>query len=96
VAYAERAGGSGLESDDDFGLDEVASFTSVPSNGTELPEGFDCWNAERPEFGPLLVLTEHASVPPNDGFFEPVAYIGAARDQTDDWYRLPWTRWSDR
>jgi hypothetical protein len=96
VAYPETATGTALEADDDFGLDEVASFTSVATNSTELPEGLSCWDGNDPRFGPARALTEHASRPPDDGFFDPVAYIGAARDAHDDWYRQSWTHWSDR
>jgi hypothetical protein len=32
--------------------------------------------------------------PPEDGFFEPVVYVGAVRDDEDVWLSAPWIIWS--
>lgn len=96
VAYPERGDGAGLSADDDFGLDEVALFAAFSTNRSEQPAGFDCSTGTPPQLGPTVALTENANQPPEDGFFDPAAYVGAVRDSNDGWYREPWTRWSDR
>lgn len=96
VAYPEQARGAALLADDDFGFDEDTWFRRVATNATELPRGFDCTDARNPRFGAESALTERASAPPDDGFFQPVDYMGAVRDAHDTWYRAGWTRWNDR
>jgi serine/threonine protein kinase len=95
VAFPELGQGSASLADDDFGLDEVLAFGREPSNGANLPPGFDCSDASAPRLGPDQPL--HAvHLPPNDGFFEAARYVGAVRDATDDWYRDVWTSWAER
>jgi len=60
----------------------------------------NCANHDNPDFRPTSVATlaggQLAPIqPPNDGFFEPVTYLGAVSPTGDDW-TTGWTRYPQR
>lgn len=69
-----------------------------PNVLTDVDPGLsaECFNHENPNFQPVSVATLAGGqlapiLPPNDGFFEPVTFIGAvAPPPADDWTR-GWT-----
>lgn len=95
VAYAETLGGVGNLRDDDHGVDELRLFLESGTNRAESPNLVDCHDPKQPNFAPREPLTTNAQTAPDDGFFESAPYVGAVRDEHDDWYLAPWVRWSD-
>lgn len=96
VAYPEVVGGSGLLADDDSGYDELAVFLDVANDNLETDPGIgDCFDANNPDFAPATSLTANAAMPPDDGFFEQVSYVGAVEDASDTWATGDWVVWSD-
>jgi hypothetical protein len=69
--------------------------TPLWNNSTMDPGLINCGDDETIGAMPLTPLTEKASPPPDDGFFDPTAsYIGAFRDPTDAWATGNWVVWS--
>ena len=87
IAYPE----TGVDEDDDGGLDEVAWFQGGMGNsvGTgAVLEG--CFGTETPSFLPAATITTDAATPPSDGFFDvSAAYIGAFKAD-DTWASGAW------
>lgn len=78
IAYAEVAGGSGVTSDDDGGVDERAWFKTAAWKNAETDPKLKAPFAAEPDFTPMTTLSTNAATPPNDGFFDATAtYIGA-------------------
>jgi len=98
VAYAETAAGAGVLADDDEGYDEVDAVLADPMHGNRQtdPQIGGCYEAKAPSFGPAAEISAGELVPPADGFFVPVGYIGAFRDIRDPWATNGWTVWDDR
>ena len=91
VAYPEVAGGMGALADDDNGVDEVAWFKDPVRKNSEIdPMLAAPFNAAAPDFRPKTTITENASTPPDDGFFDAKAtYIGAFA-AADTWMSGAW------
>jgi hypothetical protein len=61
----------------------------------------DCFNHENPNFQPTSVATLAGgqlapAIPPNDGFFEAVTYIGAVPPAPSDDWTKGWTAYPQR
>lgn len=88
IAYPE----TGMDEDDDGGLDEVAWFNTEGWGNTV---GMDqvlagCFNVGNPDFRPATTLSTGAATPPDDGFFDAsAAYIGAFTAE-DTWATGAW------
>jgi len=94
IAHVEKPG----PFDDDDGFDEVA-FVLDPSRKNLVmdPKIPGCFDPTHPRPGPLASLTANAATPPADGFFDPkAAYVGAFRDEKDDWATGEWIAWGSR
>ena len=97
IAYAEVAGQvsmpAALTDDDDNGVDEIAWFTSQ-GNTVQDPKIKDCFNKAGADFTPAATITDNASTPPDDGFFDAKAkYIGAF-EAGDTWAKGNWVDFS--
>jgi len=81
---------------DDDGIDEEATFnTAAWGNRVEDPQLGAPFNRDNPDFRPAAsspATNGHAD-PPDDGFFDPVDYIGAVEPGGAEWYKEAWTRW---
>ncbi|WP_394849214.1 hypothetical protein LZC95_17425 [Pendulispora brunnea] len=64
-------------------------------NSDKNPNIAGCFDAVNPVFGPATSLTENASPPPSDAFFDAsAAYIGAFKDANDTWATTgKWAVW---
>ncbi len=90
IAYAEVAGGMGVLSDDDAGLDERAWFKTAASKNAETDPKLTAPFAAVPNFTPATTITANAVTPPNDGFFDATAnYIGAFK-AGENWATGAW------
>jgi len=90
IAYAEVAGGMGVVSDDDAGVDERAWFKDPARKNAETDPKLKAPFAASPDFTPESTITTNAATPPNDGFFDATAsYIGAFK-AGDDWATGAW------
>ena len=90
IAYPEVAGGTGVVSDDDAGLDEVAWFKTAAWKNAETDPKLKAPFAAEPDFTPQSTITTNAATPPNDGFFDTSAtYIGAFQ-AGDTWLGGAW------
>jgi hypothetical protein len=97
VAYDEDGSNSTTLADDDGGFDEAKQFLD-PTRGNALgrPNFGDCFDPGRIGMAPSPASRAGATKPPDDGFFDvQAAYLGALRDQTDDWMRGDWLQWRD-
>jgi len=99
IAYPET-GATPPNKDNDGAFSEVdwvktAAHKNLFDRDPKTDRAFD---AEKPVFGPATALVDSAATPPKDGFFDPAAaYVGAFKDQTDDWAtRGRWAVWSSR
>lgn len=94
IAYEENGSNSTTQADDDAAFDEIATFNlPINDNAVTDPKLDGCRNASAPDFSPGVPLTSNAATPPNDGFFEPAAYVGAM-DRCGTWTTEPWLEWS--
>lgn len=81
----------------DDATDEIVWFKGDATNkfslDPKLPAPFDLAN---PGFGPTTSLTDGASTPPSDGFFDTSAtYMGAFKDANDKWAQTgKWAVWA--
>jgi len=82
--------------DDDQGFDEVLYLTNPGLRISERDPGLGgCFEGERPNFKPRAALIENAAEPDADGFFDTRAvFVGAFRDQSDDWDQGDWVSWA--
>ena len=79
------------------GFNEGAWFsTGAFNNSTQDPMLLPKCLATAPAFGPAVAFTASAQAPPADGFFEPVMYIGAAKDVNDTWATGAWASWNNQ
>jgi hypothetical protein len=106
IAYPEDGGpeAAAPNRDDDSNFDEQGWFLGngnvvLPDGG--VPDGVACTSATTLTLGPNPSLTANAKAPPSDGFFDTSAsYIGAFKDQNDNWARCAqgaracWVVWS--
>ena len=67
IAYAEVAGGSGVTSDDDGGVDERARFKTAAWKNAETDPKLKAPFAAEPDFTPTATLSTSATTPPNAG-----------------------------
>ncbi len=91
--------------DDDNAFDENAWWKSAANNNSEAnPAIPKCFDPKSPRFaasGPIGATSTGAgsplaATPPNDGFFDPNAkYLGAFKDQNDNWATGNWVLWND-
>lgn len=97
LAYEEDGSNAGPQKNDDAGFDELAWLANpAMSISTASPGLGDCFDPNRFRFAPSAPLTAGAARPPADGFFDPdAAFIGAFRDERDDWATGNWVVWSD-
>ncbi|MCX8045243.1 MAG: putative metal-binding motif-containing protein [Desulfobacterota bacterium] len=68
----------------------------MKNNRVEDPKLGNPYDLAKPDFRPAAgspALTGYAT-PPNDGFFEPVDFIGGV-DPDNDWTRAPWTTYDE-
>ncbi|MFO0587340.1 MAG: hypothetical protein U0441_07370 [Polyangiaceae bacterium] len=90
IAYAEVAGGMGVLSDDDAGLDERAWFKNPAWKNAETDPKLTAPFATTPDFTPATTITANAATPPNDGFFDTTAtYVGAFK-AGENWATGAW------
>ena len=97
IAYPEDGSNATDQADDDGGFDESKQFLEpARRNALGRPSFGDCFEANRIGFAPSPAMRTDASKPPDDGFFDPqAAYLGAIRDQSDDWLSGEWVQWRD-
>jgi hypothetical protein len=102
AAFSVRDGGSDLDVRSSLawprvgGPPETALFLDRDrQNAVSAPNIGDCFDGRRPGFSPSPTITTSAALPPGDGFFAPAAFVGAFRDQGDDWTRGPWVHFSE-
>ncbi|HQY61581.1 MAG: T9SS C-terminal target domain-containing protein [Myxococcales bacterium] len=99
IAYPEK-GATPPNKDNDGALSEVdwVKATAHKNLFSVDPKTDRAFDLEKPVFGPASPLVETAATPPKDGFFDPsAAYVGAFKDQSDDWAtRGRWAVWSSR
>lgn len=97
ISYPET-GAAAPNKDNDTGVDEVSWVkTATRQNLPKQDPGVSCFDPTAPTFGPAASLTAGAATPPNDGFFEPSAYLGAFKDASDKWATSgKWVVWSNK
>lgn len=98
IAYAET-GDTAPNKDNDTGVDEVTWFkTAERKNKFSVDPAITAFSATAPVFGPGASITDGATTPPSDGFFDVGAtYIGAFKDANDKWATTgKWAVWSDK
>jgi hypothetical protein len=109
IAYDETTG-AGTTKDpffnDDLGFDEANWWsTQAFANSTVSAAIPKCFDPDSPRFATANPIGANgtgngnptAAQPPNDGFFDPNAkYIGAFKDQTDQWAVGKWVLWSSQ
>ncbi|MCU0684502.1 MAG: hypothetical protein MUF34_20035 [Polyangiaceae bacterium] len=95
LAYAEEANGADRTANDDGDFDESDWVTKREGNGVTKPAGVgDCFDTRAMRLAPASPLTQGATPPPNDGFFDPSAvYYGAFRNADDAWASGAWVVW---
>jgi hypothetical protein len=95
VAFPET-GAASPDKDNDNGFDELGWFKTPGSNNFVKDPGLKApYDAKVAGFGPNTSLTEGATTPPADGFFDASAtYIGAFKDANDNWATAgKWAVW---
>lgn len=82
---------------DDGGFDEVVYLNNPGFKISEAdPQIGNCFDPRAPGFKPRKVLLQGAAIPPADGFFDHDArFVGAFRDESDDWDAGNWIMWGD-
>jgi hypothetical protein len=92
VAYPEDA--AAPYDDDDAGFDEITALEAADNAFDDVGVA-GCANMNELDLAPPEAVTEHAAEPPDDGFFDPAAYVGAFSGPEDDWIAGSWIVWSD-
>jgi hypothetical protein len=97
LAYEEDDSNTDTQKNDDGSFDE-AGWLMKPENKNRVTDvGLGCFDPIAPRFRPAVAQTGNAATPPDDGFFDPTAsYVGAFRDEKDDWATGNWVVFSDR
>lgn len=91
VAYTEDGSNEDTEKDDDGGFDEVAWFTGSTNTAETDPGLADCF-ASTPNPRPAAEIPGGTPV---GAFFDTSAtYIGAFKDDADDWMTGAWVSWT--
>lgn len=99
VAYAEDGSNTSTLKNDDGGLDEVAWALAPERRNSAEPAAIrNCFDPrDVTALAPATPLATNATMPPQDGFFDPTAaYVGAFRDAKDEWAKGRWVVWSDK
>lgn len=92
IAYVEDDSNMDTEADDDNGFDEVDWFNTSTNTSETDPALADCF-AETPDPRPAAELP--GATPSGDAFFDTSAtYIGAFKDDSDDWMTGAWVSWT--
>jgi hypothetical protein len=92
VAYAEDGSNQDTEEDDDNGFDEVDWFDMSTNTAETDPMLADCF-AATPDPRPASEIA--GGTPSGDAFFDTSAtYVGAFRDESDDWMTGAWVSWT--
>jgi len=92
--------GRGLERQGEQTEIEDGGLTLI-GNGDQRPRsaGSEAWGSDfgcagaTPKYKPAVALFDDVDPPPDDGFFQPVAYVGAFESEEDRWDE-GWTAWS--
>ena len=71
--------------DNDTGVDEVSWVKSATRQNLEAGPGRQLLRPDGADLRPGGLPSRRRGGPPNDGFFEPSAYLGAFKDASDNW-----------
>jgi hypothetical protein len=93
-AFDEQEAGTGEQTDDDLGFNELEFFGDGGANSTNNPNLVACHDGANPQPWPNAAI--NGATPPADGFFDTNAnYIGAFKDSNDGWMKGAWVKFTD-